>query len=687
MTSRSNDEESLRIALEDDASSPATTAADALERLQHVLENLEGQGAEKYFANLKGGAEGAAKEFRRLGEIGKSAGSALAAGMTGTLNRMVAATQGTVKLSSALELATKRANALKAAEDRAFSEAMIRANRTPTELQSSPGEVSKFRQVVGLVGRVFGQGAAGKLTEGAAYLARATDNLGPGSEALLAGGKMLAVGAAAGVAAAAALTLAGAFLAAKLLHAGAELAVQASSYRREQETTLARLLGGAKAARETYDIAIRLAGDLNLEKETALQRVRALFTAGLRGKTIEVAIEAVADWSAVRGEESANALQKALEKTKAKEKFGTEAIDSLAEAGIRSEDVYRHLAKVLGTDVPTAMSKVKAGLVDTDKGIEAILATVNDQAGGAARAKAKEIDGLVNKLKLQFEGLFDSVDVEPLKEFLGSISTLLGGPQGAALKGEVSNLFGTLFKTLFGPFQGEQGKKRLEQFMQGLILYLNGATKFIAAAGPPFVAFVDLVLRLLDLISGGKSKGQSSSGGFLSSILGGVDFFTQAKTIGKSIVDGLIAGVTSGAQGFLAACVSVVSGGLSGMKGPKGADAHSPSRKTAQIGDFMVDGLLVRLQGGRDRAATAGEALAARAVGGTARAANDNAITPASRRTAESGNVTIPVTVVAPPGMTRAEAEGIGDAVGGAAYRAWRRHMGMYLDDLEKEAA
>lgn len=660
-------EEVLSIRL-DDEGTPQTAAqsADALDYLLKVIDR---------FGKTDADLGMPVRVLERLGVTGKQAGSALAAGMSGTLDATMRAVSGVTKLSSVLELATKRAAALKREEDKAFDAAVKAANKTPAHLQvgQEKGTVSTFAAVTGLVGKIFGPGAAQGLVSGAGKLAEASDKMAPwmpllekGGGALFAGGKMIGIGALAVTAAAAALVAGAAVVAGKLLYAGAELAIKSTTFRENTENALEAVLKNAKEARATYEAGVKVAVELGLEKEDTLARIKSLVTSGFRGEDVTVIVRAVADFREAKGDEAGNALQKNLEKIKAKGLFNQEALNGLAEAGLQTDLVLAKLSQKLGISIDLVKGKLKTGQIDVATGIKAILDAANEQTGGAAEKASKSLPKLAESARTLFESLFDKVDTSPLKDALNSIKKLLSGPEGDALRGAANQLFGTMFKIVGKAFSGPEGEERLKRFITGITKIMEGAAAVLESAGPRIISVIDGISKIVD------RNGSSTGGSWLESLvmgiaelsdgLAGTDIAGALKSLfsvfdslqpyvdkmfalGSQLIAGLINGMIAGGDpGSI--LTGIVARAIAGAAGPKGADAHSPSRKTGAIGGWMGEGLVTHVLAWRDRAESAGASLADRAVAGMGRTANDNATVSPIAAAPSAGSGVSPTVIV-----------------------------------------
>jgi hypothetical protein len=62
-------------------------------------------------------------------------------------------------------------------------------------------------------------------------------------------------------------------------------------------------------------------------------------------------------------------------------------------------------------------------------------------------------------------------------------------------------------------------------------------------------------------------------------------------SIGRSLIDGLVAGITGGVSAAAGAASGAASAVIAAASGPKGFDAHSPSKKLEELGGFASEGL------------------------------------------------------------------------------------------------
>ena len=687
-------EETIRVALTDDASAPAGTAAAALDRLDKELTKLDGREIDV----KTGGLTTATLALGRLRAQAAATGSAMASFNAGLdPSKIGAATAAATKLASVFDLMKNRANEARAAEKRMFDEIEARGSRVPTALQpgAAPKELNGFQKLVGVVNGLFGQQAAGGLVRGAASLSTAADKLGPAAPLLADGGKLLAVGAAAAAVAAAALVAGAALMAAHLLQAGAAMSIAQTSARESFVGPLAAVLKDAKAAADVYDAAIEISVKLGLDKEDTLKRAKELAGVGFRGAEISVAIGAVADVRAAMGDEKGQAFQKTLEKLKVAGKLNDEVFGSLKEAGIQGDAVLQKLAAKLGVSVEQVKAKLKAGSIDVATGMAAIIAAAKDQTGSAASGAANTVPALIQSAKTLLESMFDSVDLQPIKDALKSVLNVMTGPDGEKFKAAVNTLFGTLFRVLGAAFSGKDGEARISRFVTAMASAMEGAARIMEQAGPQIITVIDGLSKIFDRsgsTSGGSWFDSLVSGALaLSGALIGVDFngFLANVSVfkgyllgmGSDMIAGLVQGITSGAANVVTAMVNVVKGAISAANAAIGR--KSPARATIDMGADTSKGLELGLVSRISQVQRAGQTMI-----GAALPANDNAGASAGQGAAaataqggSTGSLVVNVYLAPPAGATAAEVGAMSEAASEAAYREWRRNLGRFTRD------
>lgn len=511
----------------------------------------------------------------------------------------------------------------------------------PRSLQPGSGEpkISAYNSALQSIGRVFGEGVAGQVAEGARGLAEASNRLGPMMPMLKAGAGLLQNAAVGIAASAAALAIAATLISVKALASVASAGIEASD---AKARALAGLGVGGEATRAgVFKVAVEL-GLGPEETQDFMVRAKRLLSTGFARDQVPVVLKTVANFGVQAGDEKANALATQLEKIQSKGVFNAEAVTGLAEAGVRAELVYKKLAASTGLTIDQVKAKVKTGQLDVQAGIKGILDAANEQSGAAGALAANTVGAKMNGLKTLAGTLFEDVDTGPLKEVLGTVTELFGGPGGAELKSAVTELGGEIFKTLFGPFQGPDGKAKLESLLKTLTQMARMGAAAMRDAAPYVKAFVDLLVGIFgadDKASASRDSGivgkvraisdafysliTFNPTGYLDALNRLIDMDSLGETIrtgaldlGTALVDGFINGIVGGIPGAVAAAVAMVRGAVDGAKTEE--KAHSPSEVTTKLGSFFGQGFTGGIVAHNDNAKAAGEKLVQAATGGAA---------------------------------------------------------------------
>lgn len=434
---------------------------------------------------------------------------------------------------------------------------------------------------------------------------------------------------------AAALAAAGAVIAFGIK--ASSFAIDQASFKEKSVRQLGAASGGKGGGEASFKMALKLAADLNIDKHEAVEKVKQLLQAGLSQQQVKLTMTAVADLREVKGDEAANQLAKGIEKIKLKGKFGQEAVDSLAEAGVSADAVYKELAKSTGQSLDIVKGKVKAGTIDVDKGIDAILKSIENKFGGAAAKAAKSIEGLTNRIKIAFASLFMNVNLQPIKDFLEGIAKSIEGPAGARLGKAFTDLFGNLFEALVGTFRNAKGKIDPGALVQAITGKVEALAAFIKENGDTIrtsirmmgvaIEFMAFSLRLLEAVFTPvnaaidafwlaveklKSVFQTVGEGFanLYALITG-----QAPGIGNALTAGIADGITGGASGIITAMVNAVMAGVQAAEAA--AQIGSPSALMRDmIGAPLAQGVAVGMDEGGAQVERSGAGLADTAVAG-----------------------------------------------------------------------
>ena len=501
----------------------------------------------------------------------------------------------------------------------------------PTDLLSSLKPPGGFQQLVQEAGRIFGPGGADAVMGAGKFLSEAGPGLAVAGGAIAAGGAVI-------LAAAAALGA----VAVKLLIAGAQIAIAESTFKQGAVGAFDRKTGGKGEAQ--YQQTLGLAAKLGLTKEDAVEQTKVLLQAQVSREQIPLAITAIADIS-VDDPSKGAALKEKIAQFGRGKKVDEGAIRGLAEAGVNVNDVFDALKKK-GESTDQVIARLKTNGVSAAEAIKATISAVEKGSGGAAAKAAESIPGLINRLKIGFGSLFDSVDLAPIKDALTSVASVLEGPVGAEFKTSLTGLFGQLFHTLFDPFKGPEGQKKLEALFKTISSAATETTAALKALAPLVQVLVDVstaiggsgkdatqgspVLAFLKaLVQGFVGLTSAQPQLVLDSVrtlldmagqLAGIDASGAAQGIGTGIVDGIISGITSGAAGVVQSITSLATTAITAAK--TAFDQHSPSKVFESIGHNNALGLV----GGHEKGGAAVAVSGANLAGGAIGAANSNGL-------------------------------------------------------------
>ena len=370
---------------------------------------------------------------------------------------------------------------LSAALEKLDSARSKRAKETP--MVDALAGSSGYAKLSDAVSKIFGSAAGSKLDSAAAQLAVSADKLGISPEMLTSAGGALATAAGATAAAGAIVAAAAVALGAAagaVLYAGVKLGVQEAT-KNEVNKAILDAVGGGKGQAK-IDLATKIALDIGIDDDVALAAVKKAVTAGFSDKQIESIVKVGVGIDAALGPGQGDKFAKTLATVKELGKFDDGAIKKFAKEGISAEQVYAKLAKSLGISVDEAKAKVKAGTLDVNKGIEAVLGVADEKFGAIADKLGNSLPGLYTKLQVAFKGLFGNISLDPIKGVMKGALGVLTGPSGQAFSKAFGKLSDALIKALFGPFEGKGASAKVEAAVGVLVKGINILTKGVEYA-------------------------------------------------------------------------------------------------------------------------------------------------------------------------------------------------------------
>ncbi len=241
-------------------------------------------------------------------------------------------------------------------------------------------------------------------------------------------GRMGPVGAVLALVAALAAVAAAAVVAAVAL---ARYAFAASDAARSSKLTSEAFLGTGSAAHELETVVDQMT-DVAPGLATKLKEVgRSLADVDIRGRDAQRALNAFRIVAGSTGEQAAAKITSIAEASRMANRLMlgpfnriTGQFDSLRGTGIKSAEVFKAIAKTMGTSEDAARKAVQSGLVPYRKGLEAIEFAAEASLG---RNVAKQMMSLSNqsaKLKENIGKIFAGANLEPFLEGLKTVTDL-----------------------------------------------------------------------------------------------------------------------------------------------------------------------------------------------------------------------------------------------------------------------
>lgn len=350
---------------------------------------------------------------------------------------------------------------------------------------------------------------------------------------------------------------------ASLVEKGAELAIQAASFRDAMTGAFQGMGKSAAASDALYEKAMTLAVATGRDPNLIAAEFKKLTAAKFKDSQLPAIAKMLADVSDVKGEGKANQLEKLLEKTQAKGSLDNRVVSALVNQGVSQKELYEQLAKVLHKPVADIPGLIKTGKIDAATAIDAISKVVERGVGGVADKIANTIPALVMRIKIALSTLFDKVDVTPVKAALQQILKLITGPEGKALKQNITDLFSNLF-ALIGGVATKGG------VIKGVFNTVSGAIRTVAdvikAITPGALGLVDGLKEGWKSVSPAISAALTPLRGVLSMLGQGGKSGDTWKTVGKVI--GALAAIfiTVGAA-TVTFVGTVIGGGILLLKG------------------------------------------------------------------------------------------------------------------------
>lgn len=378
-----------------------------------------------------------------------------------------------------------------------------------------------------------------------------------------------------------------------------------------------------------------------------------LLKSGLEGQTFVDALNAISQANAALGDDAGGKLRELLERGKITKRFSIQGLgngfDELQGTGIQRDDVAAELAKSLKVSISEARAALAEGRVKLGDGAAAMRAAIEKKFGGLNLRKMLDLNVMSEKLKERFDSLTNKVDIEPLLRGFAKLGEIFdeNTVTGASLKQLVTIMGDGFAKAV------EASAPVVKKFIQGLIIgALQAGIAFLQLRNYLRRTFGDSeVLKNIDLLQTALLTGKVvvtafalGVGALVAAVVLGVqgvyafgeavagigtrvwdafkafaDFQSQILNLdwlglGKSVIDGLISGLTAGVDKLGSAVKQIAEKVKGGFK--DALQIHSPSKVFAGYGRNTVEGYQEGIESKTPDAAKALDAMAEKPAAG-----------------------------------------------------------------------
>lgn len=553
-----------------------------------------------------------------------------------------------------------------------FSEAVSKSRREVFDLGTALGQAPQqgkkileikdpaeiaHRALEGVTAGVRGMAASLKGGEAKGVIEGATESLAGLAQAL----DLVVPGL--GQVAAAVVKVGGAFVAMTvgIIQGGVELALEVTAVNAQLEATFQALGKGPEAGKKTLEMLDDMSRTLPQSRDELAEWTREINKMGITDLSeVRQELLATASAQAILGKGGDAAYTRISKKVQ-------DAIEGHHKLTIASKELTKTIGDNLASAVAGKMGmsleqleqKLKAGTVDAQKFGIVLEETLIEKGAGPLDKMWMSTGRVTDKLKKSFGELFADVDTKPITDAMRNLLALFdqATPSGQAMKGNVTTAFNGIVKAIGGAItEGEVWFLEMEVYVLSLQLALKplvGTIQKIGSALNSAGQAVGLVSKPGTPPPPPKSAEQMELG----AVAGTAKFLLpsgplgQAVSAGIGIAEGLISGMLSRKTAVDAAGHDL---GATGARGAKeGAQVHSPSKLTMQVGEYMAQGLAI----GMTRSAApekAGRQISGNAIGSMVGSALTS---PPANQNGGGGGPTVHIdnlTIMAPQGVTDA---------------------------------
>lgn len=383
--------------------------------------------------------------------------------------------------------------------------------------------------------------------------------------------------------------------------------VAAQAYREDVTEAFTTVTGSAADGAAIMERALATADRLGTARAETVGQFLDLTTKGFQSAEVERIVGSLNDLTTIDPKASMEGLTKVIGKVKATGRLNQETLNELSTFGLEQSDVLTEIGKMIGKSDKEVLKALSSAGGIRGLGVEPILRAINKQVGGgpagekAAEKANRNLSSLLKRVQSIPENLLFDLEVgEGLDGLKETLRTVLGFfAAGSDTAKSATKAFGDAFNALVSGLLGEditQNGDGIKNTLQQIVFAVQGSLPAIKAFG-----------SLIRIIAQG-------TGLFIVGLGQIIDFFStfsmagMFEGIGTSVVDGLVSGISSGAQRVIDAVKGVASGALASAKSALGI--ASPSKEFARVGMWSAQGMARGFDMGASGVSTAAELMA-----------------------------------------------------------------------------
>lgn len=370
--------------------------------------------------------------------------------------------------------------------------------------------------------------------------------------------------------------------------------VASQAFREDVTEAFTTVSGSAVAGAKIMDRALATADRLGTARAETVGQFLDLTTKGFQTAEVERIVGSLNDLTTIDPKASMEGLTKVIGKVKATGRLNQETLNELSTFGLEQSDVLTEIGKLIGKNDKEVLKALSTAGGIRGLGVEPILRAINKQVGGgpagekAAEKANRNLSSLIKRVGDIPQNILFDLEVGDgltgIKDVLRSVISFFAA--GTDTAENAKKVFGDAFNALVSGLLGED----ITEGADGIKNTLNLLVAFVKDATPGIKAFGG-VLRFV-------AQGAALAAAGLAVLTGAAANFEPLgmfESLGTSIVDGIVGGISSGAQRVIDAVKSMASSALSTAKSVLGI--ASPSKEFARVGSWSAMGMARGIEG------------------------------------------------------------------------------------------